>query len=147
MSLKNRRRLFKQRRFRLMIVLLIVVSFILGVAIVPFERQVGNITTYYDGLWWVVTTITTVGYGDKVPVTDSGKIVGIMLQILGAMLFGSIIAIISNYVSRSQDEFYWNRLFSRLDRLEKEIEEVRKRTGYMVKSGENSKEDKQDSES
>jgi voltage-gated potassium channel len=105
----------------------------LGVAIVPFERKVGNITTVFDGIWWAVSTITTVGYGDKVPVTDSGKILGIILQILGAMMFGSIVAIISNYMSRAQDEFYWNRLFGRLDRIESQMEELQKRTGYIVK--------------
>lgn len=129
-----RRRLFKQRRFRLLLALLLIVSLILGVAIVPFERKVGNITTIFDGLWWAITTITTVGYGDKVPVTDSGKILGIILQILGAMMFGSIVAIISNYMSRSQDEFYWNRLFTRLDRIESQVDELQKRTGFMVRS-------------
>jgi voltage-gated potassium channel len=129
-----RRRLFKQRRFRLLLALLLIVSLILGVAIVPFERKVGNITTIFDGLWWAITTITTVGYGDKVPVTDSGKVLGIILQILGAMMFGSIVAIISNYMSRAQDEFYWNRLFTRLDRIESQVEELQKRTGFMVRS-------------
>lgn len=133
-TLSARRRLLKQRRFRMLLILLLVVSLILGLAIVPFERRVGNITTYGDGLWWAITTITTVGYGDKVPVTNSGKIVGVMLQVMGAMMFGIVIAIISNYVSRSQDEFYWNRLFQRLDRLETQTEELKKRTGYIVKT-------------
>lgn len=128
-----RRKLFRQRRFRLLLALLLIVSMFLGVAIVPFERKVGNITTVFDGIWWAVSTITTVGYGDKVPVTDSGKILGIILQILGAMMFGSIVAIISNYMSRAQDEFYWNRLFGRLDRIESQMEELQKRTGYIVK--------------
>jgi hypothetical protein len=49
------------------------------------------------------------------------------------MMFGSIVAIISNYMSRAQDEFYWNRLFGRLDRIESQMEELQKRTGYIVK--------------
>jgi voltage-gated potassium channel len=134
--LNRRHQLFKQRRFRLLLVLLLVISLVLGLAIVPFERKVGNITTYWDGIWWATSTITTVGYGDKVPVTDAGKVIGIMLLLLGAFMFSIIVAIVSNYVSRSQDEFYWNRLFERLDRLESQVEELRKRTGYIVKSDE-----------
>jgi voltage-gated potassium channel len=133
-SLSARRRLFQHRKFRLLLVLLLIVSLILGLAIVPFEKRVGNITTPSDGLWWAISTITTVGYGDKVPVTNSGKIVGVMLQVMGAMMFGIVIAIISNYVSRSQDEFYWNRLFERLDRIESKTDELKKRTGYIVRN-------------
>lgn len=134
--MNHHKHFFKQRRFRLLLVLLLIVSLVLGIAIVPLEREVGNITTYMDGIWWTVSTITTVGYGDKVPVTDSGKIIGMLLQVLGAMMFGIIIAMISNYISRSQDEFYWNRLFSRLDRLEAQANELQKKTGFIVKNRE-----------
>jgi voltage-gated potassium channel len=135
-TISSRRKLFQHRRFRMLLVLLLMVSLFLGVAIVPFEREVGNITTYSDGLWWAITTITTVGYGDKVPVTDAGKLLGVLLQVMGAMMFGIVIAIISNYLSRSQDEFYWNRLFERLDRIENKTDDLNKRAGYLVKNDE-----------
>ncbi len=100
----------------------------------PFERMSdGSIQTYFDGLWWAITTVTTVGYGDLVPVTVQGRMIGILLQIVGAMSFGIIIAMISNYLNRSQEEFYWGRLFERLDRVESQLDDITKRTGYMVK--------------
>ena len=37
----------------------------------------------FSGLWWVVSTITTVGYGDIVPVTILGKVLGSVIAILG----------------------------------------------------------------
>lgn len=129
-----RQRIFKERRLRLLFFLLLVLSFLLGVLIIPFEQRAGGrIVTPFDGIWWVVTTITTVGYGDYVPISVAGKLMGIVLQLAGATMFGLLVAISSILVSRSQDEFYWNRLFERIDRLEDEIHELRKHTGYLVK--------------
>jgi hypothetical protein len=115
-------------------VTLFFVSLLIGVAVVPLEKEVGNIKNLSDGLWWAVTTITTVGYGDVAPVTIPGRLLGALLQLLGATMYGLVIALLSTYMSRSQDEFYWGRLFERIDRLEVQIEELKKRTGYMVKT-------------
>ncbi len=128
-----RQRLFHQRRFRLLLLALLVFSLVLGLLIVPLERGVGNIETAYDGIWWAVTTLTTVGYGDYVPVTFWGRILGILLQVLGAMMFGMVIAIISTYVSRSQDEFYWNRLFDRLNKMDEDLDKMQRKTAFMVR--------------
>ena len=99
----------------------------------PIERSVGQITTTFDGIWWATQTITTVGYGDMVPVTDAGRVVGIVLQVVGAVIFGIVVAIIGHSVSHSQEEFYWNRVFERLDRLESEIAQLKKQTSFIVK--------------
>lgn len=44
--------------------------------------------TLFDGFWWVMTTVTTVGYGDYYPVTVAGRIIAIILYILGIGLIG-----------------------------------------------------------
>ncbi|MFO1519689.1 MAG: potassium channel family protein [bacterium] len=43
--------------------------------------------TYFDSLWWGVSTITTVGYGDVTPVTTMGRIIGLALMYTGTVLF------------------------------------------------------------
>lgn len=48
-----------------------------------------RIHSYMDCLWWGISTITTVGYGDIVPVTFTGKCVGIFLMYTGTILFVS----------------------------------------------------------
>ncbi len=48
-----------------------------------------NIKTAEDAIWWTIVTITTVGYGDKYPVTSEGRLIGIMLMISGVGLFGT----------------------------------------------------------
>jgi len=128
-----RKRIFRQKKLRYLLLSLLGVSLTLSLIIVPVERGVGRINTYFDGLWWAVSTLTTVGYGDYVPVTDLGRVIGIILQLIGTMMFGMIIAIISSYVSRAQDEFYWRRLFERTDRLEEMIQELIKKSDFQVK--------------
>jgi voltage-gated potassium channel len=51
-----------------------------------------NITSIPDALWWAVTTSTTVGYGDKFPVTPIGRAIGAGVMILGIGLFGLLAA-------------------------------------------------------
>lgn len=50
----------------------------------------GNIKTAEDAIWWSVSTLTTVGYGDKVPVTTEGRILAMALMIAGVGMFGGL---------------------------------------------------------
>lgn len=59
------------------------------IAILIFESEPdSNIKTPFDAIWWAISTITTVGYGDKYPVTVEGKLVAMVLMITGVGLFG-----------------------------------------------------------
>ncbi len=55
-----------------------------------------NIINASDALWWVFVTITTVGYGDFYPVTDSGRLIGIVVMIGGVGLFGTLSGYLAN---------------------------------------------------
>lgn len=50
--------------------------------------------TFYDALWWAFCTVTTVGYGDIVPVTFYGRLVGVFLMLTGACSFFGFTAIL-----------------------------------------------------
>ncbi len=52
-----------------------------------------TIKTMLDTLWWSVSTVTTVGYGDVNPITPLGRVVGIFMMIIGTALFWSFTAL------------------------------------------------------
>lgn len=51
-----------------------------------------NIHTYGDAVWWALSTVTTVGYGDRVPVTPEGRVVGGALMVIGIGTMGTVTA-------------------------------------------------------
>ncbi len=55
-----------------------------------------QMTTLLDALWWCVATVTTVGYGDVVPVTSLGRIVALVYMFFGISLVATLLAVISN---------------------------------------------------
>ena len=81
-----------------------------SIAVLQFEMgQVGaNIKTAEDALWWAVTTVTTVGYGDRFPVSSEGRLVAGGLMIAGVGLFGTLSGFIASWfvapVGKHQDE-------------------------------------------
>jgi ion transport protein len=64
-----------------------------------------NITTASDAVWYTIVTITTVGYGDKYPVTNSGRVMGVLIMITGVGLFGVLTGFLANtFLSPSQNK-------------------------------------------
>jgi voltage-gated potassium channel len=77
-----------------------------------------NIHNFGDALWWAIVTVTTVGYGDKYPVTAEGRGVAAVLMLVGIGLVGTITATVASYfVEQRQDETTLE-LEKRLDRIE-----------------------------
>ncbi|HET8766046.1 MAG TPA: potassium channel family protein, partial [Pedococcus sp.] len=77
----------------------VVVAFVASLAALDAERgaEGANITTFGDALWWSATTVTTVGYGDRYPVTGQGRIVAVALMVTGIALLGVITAAIASW--------------------------------------------------
>jgi hypothetical protein len=55
-----------------------------------------NITTASDALWYVIVTISTVGYGDRYPVTNQGRLVGSLIIVVGVGIFGTFTGYLAN---------------------------------------------------
>ncbi len=73
-----------------------------SVAILEFQQHArsANIRTYGNALWWAVTTVSTVGYGDRYPVTLGGRVTAVLLIGAGVSLFGFISAPVAAYFIR-----------------------------------------------
>jgi voltage-gated potassium channel len=75
-----------------------------GLETVLERHSVGgkHIHDFGDGLWWAVVTVTTVGYGDKVPMTGPGKVVAVVLMFTGIGLVGALTATIASFFVQEQ---------------------------------------------
>jgi voltage-gated potassium channel len=57
-----------------------------------------SITTLRDALWWSLATITTVGYGDKYPITVEGQLLAGVLMVTGISLFSAVAGVIASWI-------------------------------------------------
>jgi len=74
------------------IIFLLLVTSTLILIVEPENRFNG----FLDALWWSIVTITTVGYGDKYPITVAGRIIAIVLMLTGIGVFGAVTANIAD---------------------------------------------------
>ncbi len=59
-----------------------------GALFYSLEKDVNpHLHHYFDAIWWSFSTATTTGYGDIIPVTFAGKVLGILLMLMGTALF------------------------------------------------------------
>jgi voltage-gated potassium channel len=89
---------------------------LLGILVLEFgsfsvlllEKDVegSNITSASDALWWVVVTMSTVGYGDQFPVSNAGRILGGTVIVIGVGIFGTFTGFLANLflAPRSDDD-------------------------------------------
>lgn len=78
-----------------------------GLAVLDAERgaEGANIESFGDAIWWACTTVTTVGYGDRFPVTATGRCVAFVLMLVGIGLVGTVTASVAAWlVERSAEE-------------------------------------------
>ncbi len=70
-----------------------------SIAVLYLERDypAANITSAEDALWWATSTIATVGYGDRYPVSTGGRVVAVITMIVGVGLFGTFTAFVSTW--------------------------------------------------
>jgi voltage-gated potassium channel len=75
--------------------------YVLSLAVYAAERDAvgATITNYGDSVWWAIETITTVGYGDMIPVTIMGRIYASLLMLGGVVIVGATTATVISYLS------------------------------------------------
>ena len=88
------------------------------------ESKVPNtqIKTYLDALWWCVSTVTTVGYGDMVPVSNLGRIVAMFYMFFGISMISILFFVITNTVyKRRYDKVEIEKREQQLNQLKNDL--------------------------
>jgi voltage-gated potassium channel len=78
-------------------------AFVAVLAVLDVERSSpdANTSDFGDAIWWAVTTMTTVGYGDHYPVTSVGRVVAFGLMLGGIALLGTVAATLASWLVES----------------------------------------------
>lgn len=129
-------RTFRERRAEsTLLITIFLVILVLGFTsfvILIFEAPApqANITTATDAIWWSLVSVTTVGYGDRFPVTQQGRLVAVLLMVVGIGLF----SVVTSYLSsgflapgdgKQNDELAEMR--ARLEAIEGQLRELNQR--------------------
>ncbi len=80
-----------------------------------------NIRNYGQSLWWAMVTVTTVGYGDKYPVSPGGRGVAVVLMLVGIALLGVVTATIASYFVEAKTDYVRDELVA----LRSELQEIK----------------------
>jgi voltage-gated potassium channel len=101
---KNLRRLLRRSGPGLKVVLLfLAVLFLSSLLVFAIEyRRGGGFDSYFDSLWWTVVTISTVGYGDRVPDSVPGRLVAIATMMVGVAMMGVVTGRVASFLMERQ---------------------------------------------
>lgn len=120
-------------RHHLHYALLVILMVVLGSAslgLLVEEGHGGPIDSFGDALWWAVSTVTTVGYGDTFPTTPAGRGIAVFLMVAGITLFGLLTAnIASFFIERSTEETRPDDVTVRLDEILRRLTELEHKLG------------------
>ena len=104
----------------------IILTIFASIAILNVENvPEANIKTPADALWWSAVTVTTVGYGDRFPVTSGGRIIAIILMVTGIGLFGAFTALFATFILTPEKE----KREHQIESLVQEIRALRRQIG------------------
>ncbi len=108
----------------------VAVVFAAAAGVLAFESgEGGGLDDYGTSLWWAMATVTTVGYGDSVPVTPEGRGVAILLMLVGIAFFSwvtaNIAAFLVEFGGGEVRGVTTHDLMAKLEELESEIKALR----------------------
>jgi len=95
---------YKKLVYRLSAVLLFYTIIVLVLHYLEYDLPNSKMPTWQDALWYVVATITTIGYGDVVPVTYLGRTIGFIAMLSSLGIYGLVISQIANFMNTVREQ-------------------------------------------
>jgi voltage-gated potassium channel len=100
-----------------------------SLAVFDKERYLhgATINSFGKAIWWSITTVTTVGYGDVYPVTNTGRVIAVLLMIGGISLVGVVTAALASWIIQrvtEQDAMHQAATVAHIEELRGEIREL-----------------------
>jgi voltage-gated potassium channel len=125
-GLRGARRLLTHRGLHFVLLAVLALVFACSALVLAFEQHArgSNIHNFGQALWWAIVTVTTVGYGDKYPVTAGGRGVAVVLMLVGIGLIGVLTATVASFFIQEAADEEKAALSARLDRIEAMLAQV-----------------------
>jgi voltage-gated potassium channel len=79
----------------------------------------------WDGMWWAVVTVTTVGYGDVYPTSVKGRIVAMVVMLFGIGFLSVLTAALASRLVKTERSDETEQILAALTRLEAELAELK----------------------
>ena len=112
------------RAVRTIVVVAIVMVLIAGLLVRLLEPE--TFTSYGLSCWWAVTTVTTVGYGDIVPESSEGRIVGAALMLIGVSLIPLVTSVAVSILTAKRARLQHDEQAAQLRRLEERLDQMQR---------------------
>ena len=113
---------------------------ILALTIITFTLSLylfdPSMNSLFDSLWFVVSSLTTVGYGDVLPDSVIGKVISLILLIVGVLIFSAITAALASYFNKkllNEGTEELKTIKDKLDSNEKELKELKEEIALLNK--------------
>jgi voltage-gated potassium channel len=106
-------------------IMVLLVAFSSAAILIADDGRDANIKSAEDAIWWSITTITTVGYGDRYPTTTEGRVIAMVLMLCGVGLFGVLSGFVASLLLGKNSEEENSELAeirAHLTRIEKKLE-------------------------
>lgn len=119
-------RIFSKRGLAYIVGITVILGLGFGILYGLIEEQ----ASIFDGMWWALVTITTVGYGDFFPLTTAGRIVGALLMVVGIGFVATLTASVAAHFMDDSD----THLSDSLEALHDDIRSMNARMEVMQKT-------------
>lgn len=124
-ALQAERSLMSRQAFRPIALITVFIVVVAGGAQATFNAD--EFDSVWDGVWWAVVTVTTVGYGDLYPTDVEGRIIGIAVMLVGIGFLSVLTATIASRFVKEDADSDQAEILASLRRLEADVAELKSR--------------------